>query len=254
MPITKSRILLLVTLSALSACSSSPDKRLLQELNRDGFGKRYFGDAEEENYISLGDTVQILDTLHPDDLSANQKVDIDGTVLLPELGTVNVAGYTRNDLEAVLTERYSAYYEETDILVQISTDAKKYFIFGEVEKEGEQKFEGDLTVFEAVMKAKPKDNTPNLGRVQLIRADPVDPFVIRVNVNDILRGDSTFNVPVQELDIIFVPPTMWAQLAFFIDDLLFPVKQVLRSLGGAFFGNDRNNSSRNRSRSVGFGF
>ncbi|MCP3920330.1 MAG: hypothetical protein GY711_32795 [bacterium] len=254
MPQTQSRFLLLVLLSALCACSSAPDKRLLQELNRDGFGKTYFGHAEEENYISLGDTVQILDTLHPKDLAASQKVDIDGTILLPELGTVNVAGYTRNDLQAVLTERYSAYYEETDILVQITTDAKKYFIFGEVAREGEQQFEGDLTVFEAVMKAKPKDNTPNLGRVKLIRADPVDPFVIQVNVNDILRGDSTFNVSVQELDIIYVPPTMWAQFAFFIDDLLFPVKQVLQSVGGALFGGNNNNNNRNRTRGVGFGF
>jgi protein involved in polysaccharide export with SLBB domain len=205
-------------------------------LNTDGFGNRYTGNAEEENYITIGDTLAIFDSVNPATLSVNARVDIDGTAVLPDLGAVHIAGKTRTELEALLTERYSPYYEETDIKVEIYTQNKRYWILGEVAAVGEQPFTGDLTIFEAVYRAGPNKNTANLGRVRLIRADPRDPLEIVVNLAEITQsGDSTFNIHVQERDIIYVPPTMLAQLGYFLDDLLFPVKQVLQGLSGAVF-------------------
>jgi protein involved in polysaccharide export with SLBB domain len=129
--------LLVFFLAGLSACNSAPDKRLLQYLNTDGFGNRYVGNAEEENYVSLGDTIQIDDKLNPEDFAGvGGKVQIDGTILLPELGAVVVAGYTRAELEAYLTALYSPYYQEKDFVVDIQTKGKRYFIFGEVHSEG----------------------------------------------------------------------------------------------------------------------
>ncbi len=228
---------LLALLLLLGACQTAPNKRALQYLNHYGFGKKYYGNAEEENYATVGDSVQYQDVLHPTEISGTQKVDIDGTILMPEVGIVHVAGFTRSDIEAVLQERYSAYYEHTNIVVQIKTQGKKYFIFGEVRKEGEVKHPGDLTVFEAVMKAGPAENSANLGRVRLMRPDPIDPVVFTININDMLdRADMTFNMQVQEYDIIFVPATMLAEFAYFIDDLLFPVQQLLRGALGPIFG------------------
>ena len=232
----------LVALAALfvlcaSCKSTAPDKRLLQYLNREGFGNSYVGNAEEENYVSIGDTVAFEDSLNTD-VEARQKVEIDGTILVPLLGAIHVAGLTRSELEAFLTEKYSTYYAETDIKAKIQTDRKNYFIYGEVNRDGETRFEGDLTLFEAVMAAKPDENSANLGRVRLVRPDPVDPLVMHFNIGDmILTGDSTFNVHVRERDIVFVPPTLLAKIGYFIDDLLFPVKQVIRGLGNAFIGN-----------------
>lgn len=234
-------LLLLCLASWVTGCNSSsaPDKRVLQYLNRDGFGNRYTGNAEEENYVSIGDTVALIDVLKPGRLSSTQVVDIDGTVLLPELGVVHVAGYTRSDLRAYLTERYSSYFDETQIEVQIKTQGKKYFVFGEVYTEGEVQFEGDLTIFEAVMASEPRPNSANLGRVKLIRADPVDPFVMTINVTELFDGDSTFNVLVQERDIIYVPPTMLAEVAYFIKALIFPFTEVIREVSSALFWGSR---------------
>jgi len=235
-----------------AACHTAPDKRLLQYLNQEGFGNSYIGNAEEENYVAIGDTVELQDTMHGNEIRATQVVDIDGTILVPLAGAVHVAGYTRSELEAFLTEKYSSYYGETDIQVRIRTKGKKYFIFGQVGGDGAQDFNGDLTVFEAVMKASPNENSANLGRVRLVRPDPVDPIVVTINVGDmILTGDSTFNIHVRERDIIYVPPTLLAQLGFFINDLLFPVNEVLRSVSGAVFGGRRGGNNR-RNRNGGF--
>jgi protein involved in polysaccharide export with SLBB domain len=219
----------------LPSCNSMPDKRILQYLNTDGFGNRYQGNAEEENWLALGDTLVISDAYN-EELIITSPVEIDGTVLLPELGAVLVAGLTRTEIEALLMEKYSPYYESLDIKVKVQTKGKKYFIFGEVATQGAQDFPGDLTIFEAVTRAVPQKDSANLGRVRLIRADPRDPFVLTIDIGDVIeRGDSTFNVLVRERDIIYVPPTMLAQLGYFLDAILFRVKQVVNGLASAFY-------------------
>jgi len=225
----------LLGLCLLTACNSYPDKRLLQYLNTDGFGKRYTGNAEEENYVTIGDTVTINDSINEELDEVRGKVDIDGTLQLPELGAVQVAGLTRTEIEALLREKYSPIYDEVDPMVSISTTGKKYFIYGEVAAEGEKQFGGDLTVFEAVRGADPLLSSANLGRVRLIRPDPKDPLIIYVDIEDIMSGDSTFNVKVRELDIIYVPPTIIAQFGYFLENLVFPIKQVISGLGNAMF-------------------
>ncbi|MCK6446302.1 MAG: polysaccharide biosynthesis/export family protein [Planctomycetes bacterium] len=235
---------LIALVLGLASCSTAPNKRELQYLNSDGFGNRYTGNAEDQNYVTLGDTLSIADSYHPE-LGGAYTVDIDGTIVLPEVGAVYVAGLTRTELEAFLMQKYSPYFAKLDIKVRLQTRGKVYFVFGEVGQEGSKPFPGDLTIFEAVTSARPNPQTANLGRVRLIRADPRDPLVITCNLSEIVEtGDSTFNILVSERDIIYVPPTMMAQLGYFLSDLLFPVQKVMQSLfsfgrGGFGFNNRR---------------
>lgn len=216
--------------------SSSPDKRVIQYLNTSGFGNRYVGNAEEENYLSIGDRVQYIDSYNPD-VNGIEIVDVDGTIVVPEVGAVPVAGLTRTEVEALLTQRFSPYFQRNDIKVTIATSSQKfYFVLGEVPNPGIRPFKGDLTIFEAVMKEKPKENSAHLGRVKLIRADPRDPLVITVPITDMIReGDSTFNVLIKERDIVVIPPTMLAQVGYFISDLIFPFTTVIKQIAGALF-------------------
>jgi protein involved in polysaccharide export with SLBB domain len=234
-PSSRLRLLVVALLALVTSCSTQPDKRVLQLLNTSGFGKSYTGNAEEEDYITIGDTLVVTETYQPEELRANERVAIDGTVLLPVVGAVNIAGMTRTEIEAFLLDKYSPYYDLLDIKVRIvSTSGKYYFIFGEVSQEGRQVLEGDLTIWEAVMGAVPDDETANLGRVRLIRADPRDPLVVPIDIGQLIdHGDSTYNIKIKELDIIYVPPTMLAQVGYFINTLLFPVKMVLSGLGDA---------------------
>lgn len=226
---------MLALLLGQAACRSAPDKRLLQYLNEDGFGRRYTGNAQQENYVTLGDKVTWLDAVN-DANRGNGTVDIDGTIIVPECGAVSVAGFTRSEIEALLTQKLAPYYQRTEIQVQIVTKPKNYFVFGEVGTPGPKPLPGDWTIFDAVMTSGPKDHTANLARVKLIRADPQDPFVSVLNVSDMLRtGDSTFNVQIQENDIVIVPPTLLAQLGYFIGDLVTPFTTVFASVFQSLF-------------------
>ena len=67
-------------------------------------------------------------------------MQIDGTILLPELRAVVVAGYTRAELEAYLTALYSPYYQENDFVVDIQTRASASSSSARSMSEGEENF------------------------------------------------------------------------------------------------------------------
>ena len=217
----------------LTSCAGSiyPDKRILQYLNQEGFGKRYVGNAQEQNYVSIGDTITFVDTYNPE-VSGTRVVDIDGTILLPEAGAVWVAGYTRAELESYLTQKLSPYFIESDVKVTIRTGGSKvYYVLGEVERPGPYPYRGDVTVFEAVLQATPREYTANMGRVKVIRADPRDPLVLAVDVAELWQsGDSTYNVQIQEYDIVYVPPTLMKVIADFVAVLTVPFLNIIATV------------------------
>lgn len=219
----------------LAGCATSPDKRVLQYLNTYGFGNRYTGDAEEENYVRIGDSF-VWQNEFDKTLGGQARIDVDGTVWLPQVGSIHVAGMTRSELEAYLTLQLSRYYTSVDIRIQsMATQGKVYFLFGEIPGAGPRTFTGDLTVFEAILKANPDPFVANLGRVRLVRADPRDPMTITVNVRDIVEGDSTFNVRVQERDILIVPPTMIGRISNFLAAIVTPFTKVLQQVTLSLF-------------------
>lgn len=220
-----------VGLLALVGCTSSPDKRVLQYLNTNGIGKRFVGNSLHDDYLTVGDKISYRDTYNPTTLFGSETVAMDGTIDFDQAGRVWVAGLTREECEVHLTETAAAYYTQADIKVVMLTNAKQFFIFGEVTNTGAQKLIGDLTLFEVVMGAKPLENSANLGRVRLIRPDPVDPLVITANVGQLLQGgDSTFNPLIQDNDIVVVPATMLAQFGYFLSDLIFPFTTVFSTV------------------------
>lgn len=164
---------------------------------------------QEQARISIGDELQLTDAFHPEELSAKARVETDGTVRLPELGFVRVAGLNRTELHALLTEKYSAYYDLLDIEVCVEPAEKRYYVLGDVEQEGERAFEGDLNVFEAVLLNRPNLRAANLGRVRVIRPDGA---VIDVDIAEMIQtGDSSYNIQLRDRDIVYVPPNAVVQ-------------------------------------------
>jgi polysaccharide export outer membrane protein len=234
-------LMLLCTAALLSGCSATlENKRILQYLNQGGFGKRYTGNAQEQNYVSIGDTILFMDTYNMEEVSGTQVVDIDGTILLPEVGNVYVAGFTRSELESYLTQKLAPYFVETDVKVNIRTGGKKvYYVMGQVSRPGPYPYTGDLTLYEAVLLAAPDEFGANLGRVRLIRADPRDPLVITADITKLwTAGDSTYNVQVLEYDIVYVPPTLLQSLADLVSGVFVPITSVLRDVLYAIFAFD----------------
>jgi len=212
---------------AIGCQSPSMDKRILQYAITEGIGKQYVGNSQQENYVSIGDALTYVDTFNPE-VRGTAMVGIDGTIFVPEAGSVIVAGMTRSELETHLTQKLSPYYVETDVQVMIRTGGGKvFYVLGEVARPGPKPFRGGLNMLDAVLLSGPREYSANLSRVRLIRADPVDPLILRSNITAIMRGDSTTNYVVNEYDIIYVPPTLLQQVADLMLVMVTPLTRVL---------------------------
>jgi len=224
-------ILLALLVQFLSSCSTTPDKRVLQYLNQEGYGKRYVGNVREEAYLTIGDGLSLTDEF---DLGfqVDAIVELDGTIFVPELGNVPVAGMTRSEVESYLTQRRAEILVRTSVKVRrLLLTPRYYWVFGEVALSGRVPLLEDLTIFDAVALARPLPASANIGRVRLVRADPVDPLVMYFDFGRFLRGgDSSRAYEIMENDVIVVPPTFMTRFGNFLAALVAPFAQILNTL------------------------
>ncbi len=242
--------LLVAAISFFAGCSSIKESMEIQQLlvpPGGGLGRRARGDAQAENYAAFGDTIYInldpslLGLTATDEelalLNQTQVVAIDGTIWIPIIGRLPVEGLTEREIESLIEQRLATYYKiKIDVSVRIlNTGGKVFFVFGEVARKGIQVFNrGDMTILDVIAMVGP---TPvaNLGKVKLIRADPVNPLVVTINVREIIqKGISTYNLNIKEDDIIYVPPTFLGALGNLFVKVTYPFQSMVWTIFGFF--------------------
>jgi len=115
----------------LGACTTADDARVLQVLNQRGFG-RPTQDANRQYYIGIGDGVALRDPDHKEYSGQVEKVRMDGTVTLADVGEVYINGLTPSEATQAIRQRYDRFLVDTSgmILQVTSTSSKKYYVTG----------------------------------------------------------------------------------------------------------------------------
>lgn len=237
-----SRCLLAFLAIAMTACGGVEEKRIRELLVEKGFGTRAQGVATQENYVAGGDAVVFF--LEPTVLvqpgmeqlallTVPQQVGIDGTIHVPYVGNVMVLGLTERELDDLVgTQLQNFYNVAVPIRSRIVNLGKAFYVFGESLRKGRMPMvKGDMTMLEAIATV---GTTPlaNIGRIHLIRPDAQNPLVMEVNFREmILTGNTTYNVLIQDNDIIYIPPTLIGMITRFIEKLLQPLNVFV---GGMF--------------------
>ncbi|MEY4672586.1 MAG: hypothetical protein RL148_370 [Planctomycetota bacterium] len=242
-PITRWIPCLWIVCLVLAACGSYEDKRLRQLTHEKGFGTRAQGDATRETYVAGGDAVQFLISpatyQQPDAerlflLTQPQPVGIDGTILVPYIGAVQVLGKTEAELATLVRGLLRPIFSfEIDMQARVINVGKVFFATGEVQARGVIPIsKADLTLFEAVMRVG-WTQLANLGRVRLVRPDAENPLVMELNVREMAtKGWSSRNWYVKEYDILYIPPTFLGTLSRLVERLLAPLSYAVRALFG----------------------
>lgn len=216
-------------LLGLGGCRAFDDARVLQTLNQRGFGHKYVGDSNEILTVGIGDGIRIEDPNHPDDIKGSAHVLMDGTIQLPLIGRVTVAGFSTDEIAQALNLRYAEFYETPTVEVYIEdVTSKQYFLRGEVTSVGAKPFKGNTTVWDAVA-AQGVPVTADLADIYVIRSDPVHPLIIPVNLRKMLDwGDSRDNILIREDDIIVVNPNLAGIVRNLVDLILEPVEPIVQ--------------------------
>lgn len=165
--------------------------------------------GEPDNYlIGAGDVLKIAVYDHPD-LTTTVRVNSDGTIIFPLIGTVQVAGISVAKASATLGAALADGYiinPQASVFIE-EFRSRKAIIMGQVKNPGLYELRGPLTLLELISKA--GGLSQNAGEsVSITRkanAKAGEEQFIKLNLRDLAeKGDSSLDVPVLDGDSVFV--------------------------------------------------
>lgn len=136
-------------------------------------------------------------------------IDQDGNIDFPVLGSLHIAGMTRNELTSYIKNELISRKLVNDPVVTVEFANLQYSIFGEVRSPGQYNINSDkMTLLEAISRAGDMTINGKRQNVMVLRSDSLG-NVMTYTV-DMTSIDSVVNSPVYYLcqnDMIYVEPT-----------------------------------------------
>ena len=149
----------------------------------------------------------------------SRRVSDEGRLDLPLVGEVPVSGLVLQELEELLTERYSAYLVEPQVVTEFArADGSGISPWGYVTVLGRVNDEGkvaipatrDLTVSGAIQQAGGLDTSARSNAIRVARRAPGGTVRrLRVDLKAFARGRLEEDIVLQAGDVVFVPESIW---------------------------------------------
>jgi len=160
--------------------------------------------AETPNFLNPGDVIKVTFPGAPE-LNQSQKIGTDGSLSLPLIGQLNVAGKTPGQLQSELANLYKPQLQDNEVLVTVETRAVPVVVSGAVQRPGKIVFERPATLLEAIMEAGGFTPQADLKKVSVIRIVKGEHQTELFDLRPVLRGQSTRATYVSGGDVIYVP-------------------------------------------------
>lgn len=226
------RVILILLLSLLTACGSSPAvkarslpssvKTHRQDVLSRDLVAEIVGERDGDAYrVGPGDTLLVAVYGHPElsiapyaggmgaiaaDRSrlAGLVIDNDGTIQFPLVGTVQIAGKTSAELKTFLERELVTYVKDPKVTIQVVfTGSIRYYLLGQFTQPGLKYSDRPLRLLEALSLG---------GSVELDKASLRSAYVARkgkrlpINFYRLIReGDLSQNIRLRSGDIILMP-------------------------------------------------
>ncbi len=131
----------------------------------------------------------------------------DGSITLPLVGRVEVAGLTTPEVEKKVTDKLKKYMPEPVVTVVIAgINGNKAYVMGKVLKPGALILSGPITVLQAISIAGGFDKFADEGGIKVIRAKLEGQETVAVRYKDIVSGRNTAtNIQLRAGDTVVVP-------------------------------------------------
>ncbi len=137
--------------------------------------------------------------------SESLMIERDGTIVLPELGPVVVAGLTFSEAKALIAERIKKQILGVDVAVSMGElKTITIFVAGEAKKPGSYNVPALSTITQALTRAGGISDIGSLREVSVKRSGAT---VVTFDIYDLLlKGDASKDLQLQSGDVVFVAP------------------------------------------------
>ncbi len=166
---------------------------------------------------------------------AEYVIDIDGTLYLPLLGVVKLAGMTEKEAGVYLTQRYRSFLKEP--FVKVSITNTRIYVLGEVGSPGVLPIPpSGVSIYEVM--ARSGDFTDHAKRNMInIISGPLGKQTIRTIDMTRLSAMNATNLMIRPNSIVYVPPRTMKAVKVTIDDYL-PILSLISSALGTYLSID----------------
>jgi len=193
--------------------------------------KAYIANEEQDSRYTLGtnDVLTITVQRHPE-VSGRYAINTEGKIQFEFVGDILISGMTKEQAAAVITKRLEKYIIRPDVTVVITEyNSKVVYVIGEVGVPGKIYMRGNtITIRDALLAANLPQLTAATEKATLFTpADNGKVVLHKVNVYDLLyKGDLRQNYVMKPGDTLYLPATLWAKVARFINPITQPIGQA----------------------------
>ncbi len=158
-----------------------------------------------------------------------QVIRPDGKISFESIGEILVAGKTPKQVAKIISQKLVSLYKlsgDHPIDVRVTNQSKFYYVVGMVENPGVQIFTGRETTLSALSRAIP-NSLAWKEKVQVIRPSVIPGEASKIFALDfknmVEQGNMEQNVLLQEGDLIYVPPTIFASIGLTVGEIVSPI-------------------------------
>jgi polysaccharide export outer membrane protein len=202
---------------ALAGCASTPAGT--GQIPEDVARTAKLGQPPVQDYqLAPGDQLEFRVVGSPD-MDTLQQVRADGRITLPMIDDVVVLGVTLQDLRKTLRSKYvdEGYLTQSAAsgisLIIKESAANKFYVGGQVKKEGGFVYSYPTTVTRSIFEAGGLQDTADPTRVIVIRQDGSYQVV---NVKRILAGNFQDDFQLRPMDTVYVPDSTIGDIDTFV--------------------------------------
>lgn len=183
--------------------------------------------VEYQDY-RVGAPDQLTITILPDPMIVETAVvRPDGKITVQLLGDVEAGGRTTQMIAEDIERRIARFKRGAVVTVSLaSAQSSAITVLGEVRGPSAFPLTKAMRVAEALGSVGGVTNFANDDDVRVVRPG-TPPQVIHVDLQAIRGGDLSTNVQLYGGDIVYVPPTVLAQIGYAIQAVLFPFEPLL---------------------------
>lgn len=156
--------------------------------------------------LRQGDAV-LVSVWREDALQKQVVVLPDGSITLPLVGRVEVAGFSTPEVEQRITAKLKKYIPEPVVTVVIAgIDGNRAYVMGKVIRPGHFIISGPITVLQAISIVGGLDKFADASGIKVIRIKSEVQEILPVNYKDIISGKNmSTNVQLKAGDTLIVP-------------------------------------------------
>ncbi|RED48387.1 polysaccharide biosynthesis/export family protein [Seonamhaeicola aphaedonensis] len=134
-------------------------------------------------------------------------VDLHGNIRIPELGDMNVLGYTATEIETLITDKLLAdqFKETANIFVTVKLTGLRYTTYGEIGSGMQTIYQERVNIFEAIANAGDITDVGNKKDVLIIRQYPEGQKIHHIDLTHVNVMNSPYYY-IQPNDMIYVKP------------------------------------------------